>query len=88
MDLLNHGYDVVSIDNFSNSTDENFDAIEKLTGKRVKNYPIDLCELDKLEEVLDAESEINSVIHFAAYKYVGESASEPLNILKIISTLY
>ena len=70
-------FKVISIDNFSNSSAKTFDRIEKITGKKVINYEIDLCNKNKLEKVFEHEKDILGIIHFAAYKSVGESVSNP-----------
>ena len=77
VELLNNGYAVTSIDNFSNSTSKTFDRIFKLTGKKVKNYNIDLSNHKKLESIFK-DQEFDAIIHFAAFKAVGESVHEPL----------
>jgi len=78
VDLLGKGYDVVSIDNYSNSSPEVIDHIEEVTGKRIKNYEIDICDLEETKKVFAANPDIKGIIHFAAYKYVGESVSLPM----------
>src|SRR5687767_13448464 len=71
------GYDVVSIDNFSNSAENTFARIEEITGKKVNNYNIDLCNKKEVERFFEAEKDISGVIHFAALKSVPESVSYP-----------
>ena len=78
IELLSAGYDVVSIDNFSNSTPKIFDNIQKITGAKIKNYAVDICDYATLEKSLKNEKNIFAVIHFAAFKSVPESVSEPL----------
>ncbi|MGA1543423.1 MAG: UDP-glucose 4-epimerase GalE [Saprospiraceae bacterium] len=78
VDLINHGFNVVSIDNLSNSDDSVLDAIYKITGKKVKNYPVDLSDQNALLEVFEKEKNIAGIIHFAALKAVGESVEKPL----------
>lgn len=71
-------HEVVSIDNFSNSEPDTFDRIEKITGKRVKNYNIDLTDYERLKrEFFLVEEGIEGIIHFAALKSVGESVEKP-----------
>ncbi len=77
VELINNGYDVVVVDNFSNSKPEVLDRLKEITGKEIKFYELDVCDKDKLREVFDKE-DINAVIHFAGYKAVGESVSKPL----------
>ena len=75
--LIEHGYDVVAVDNFSNSKPIVLDKLKEITGKEIKFYELDVCEYDKLKKVFE-ENEIDAVIHFAGYKAVGESVSKPL----------
>ncbi len=71
------GFNVISIDNFSNSSAKTFDRIEKITGKKVINYELDLCDKTSLYKIFEKEKNIVGIIHFAAYKAVGESVSNP-----------
>ena len=71
-------WDVISVDNYVNSNEETFDRIEKISGKRVKNYNIDLRNLLSLKRLFEDESGINGIIHFAALKSVGDSVERPL----------
>ncbi|MDQ3048357.1 MAG: UDP-glucose 4-epimerase GalE [Bacteroidota bacterium] len=75
--IENTDHEVVSIDNFSNSSENVFSKIEKITGKKVKNYSIDLCDKDAVETIFKTEKDITGVIHFAAFKSVPESVSNP-----------
>lgn len=77
VELINAGRDVVIIDNYSNSKPEVLKRIERITGKRPKLYACDLLELDSIYKVF-AENDIDSVIHFAGLKAVGESCAQPL----------
>ena len=77
IELMEAGYDVVSADCYYNSKPEVFNRIEKITGVRVKNYDIDVCDVDALDKVF-AENKIDAVIHFAGYKAVGESVAKPM----------
>ncbi|MEM6804299.1 MAG: UDP-glucose 4-epimerase GalE [Bacteroidota bacterium] len=79
IEIIQEGrYDVISIDNQQNSSLEALDRIEAITGKRMLNYSVDVCELDKVEEIFAKHEDIVGVIHFAALKAVGESVAEPL----------
>ena len=78
VDLIENGYEVVSIDNNSRSDAKILDGIEKITGKRVKNYKVDLCDFDDTHAVFQENPDITGIIHFAAYKAVGESVDQPL----------
>ena len=78
VELLNKGYDVVIVDNFVNSKKDSLDAIKKITGKDFKFYEVDVTDREKLSKVFDENPDIDSVIHFAALKAVGESVEKPI----------
>lgn len=78
VELLDAGYDIVVVDNLYNSDISVKDRIEKITGKTFKFYENDVCDEDALEKIF-SENKIDAVIHFAAYKAVGESVKLPLN---------
>lgn len=78
VDLIEHGFDVISADNNSRSNENILDAVEKITGKIVKNYKVDLCIYDDTVAIFQENPDINGIIHFAAYKSVGESVKKPL----------
>ncbi len=78
VELLDAGYDIVVVDNLYNSAISVKDRIEKITGKTFKFYEDDVCDEDALEKIF-SENKIDAVIHFAAYKAVGESVKLPLN---------
>lgn len=89
--LLRQNYDVVLVDNFSNSDKSVKSAIERCTGKKVKLYKADCCDEKKMNKIFKKEN-FDSVIHFAGYKAVGESVKEPIkyfenNITSAIVTL-
>ena len=88
VELLNSGYEVVIIDNLSNSKKSVVECIEKITGKSVKFYEGDCCDKVLLNKIF-SEEKIDSVIHFAGYKAVGESVKLPLKYYRnnIDSTL-
>lgn len=75
--LINAGYEVVIADDLSNSKQEVLNRIKHITGQCPKFYRIDVCDLSALDGVFCNEA-IDSVIHFAGYKAVGESMSDPL----------
>jgi len=77
VDLLENGYAVVSIDDNSRSLAYAMSGIEQITGKKVKNYKVDLKNFDETRAVFQENPDISGVIHFAAYKAVGESVAEP-----------
>jgi UDP-glucose 4-epimerase len=72
------GFDVVSVDNCARSTPETIDRIENITGKRVKNYFVDICDKEKFFQLFQEENDITGIIHFAALKSVPESVEKPL----------
>lgn len=77
VELLNQGYEVIIVDDLSNSKEVVLDRIEKITGKLPKFYKINILN-EKDLEVVFKENKIDSVIHFAAFKAVGESVSMPI----------
>lgn len=77
VELLNEGYEVVVADNLCNSSMVSIERVEKITGKKITFYEVDLRDKEGLNAVFDKE-EIDSVIHFAGLKAVGESVSKPL----------
>lgn len=77
VELLDAGYDVVVVDNLSNSSKESLDRVEKITGKTLKFYEADILDKEALENIFQQEK-IDSVIHFAGLKAVGESVAKPL----------
>ena len=77
VELLNEGFEVVVIDNFSNSKSSSLDAIKKITGKDFKFYEIDYLDKDALNKVFE-ENKIDAVINFAGFKAVGESVEKPI----------
>ena len=77
VELQNAGYDVVVVDNLVNSSRKSLDRVEKITGKKVTFYETDINDAAALNEIFEKES-IDSVIHFAGLKAVGESVAKPL----------
>ena len=76
VDLINHGYDVVIVDNYCNSKPEVLERILKITGKKPKFYEISVQNEDDLRTVFEKE-QITDVIHFAGLKSVAESVAKP-----------
>ena len=70
-------FDIISIDNYSNSSEKTYERIENITGKKIKYYNCDLCNLMETEIVFKNEANIKGIIHFAAFKSVPESVSNP-----------
>lgn len=92
VDLIENGFEVVSIDNNSRSTQALLTGIKKITGIEVKNYQVDLCNYDETCAVFQENPDIAGIIHFAAYKAVGESVEKPLayyenNLFSLINML-
>lgn len=77
VELLEAGYDIVILDNFSNSKPEALNRIKKITGKDFKFYEADLLDLELVRQVF-SENKIDAVIHFAGLKAVGESVQKPV----------
>jgi len=76
--LENTTWEVVSIDNYSSSSEKTYQRIEKITGKKIKYYNIDLTNLSLTEKVFEENAAIVGIIHFAAFKSVSESVEDPL----------
>ena len=76
VELQNAGYDVVVLDNLSNASEKALDRVSKITGKPVKFYKADILDRDDLNNIFDKET-IESCIHFAGLKAVGESVVKP-----------
>ena len=77
VELLNAGYDVIGLDNFSNSKEDVLEKIEKITGKSIKFYEGNMLDKEILSKIFN-ENKIDCVIDFAAYKAVGESVAKPV----------
>ena len=91
VELIAQSYDVVSIDNQSNSSIQAYENISKITGKQIQHYSIDICDKEVLELVFK-KHEFAGIIHFAAFKAVGESVEQPLkyyhnNICSLVTIL-
>lgn len=76
VELQNAGYDVVVVDNLCNSSEKSLERVAKITGKKVPFYKADILDRAALEEIF-AKEQIDSVIHFAGLKAVGESVAKP-----------
>jgi len=91
VELLNNNYEVVIVDNLSNSNEDVITGIEKITGKKVVFENKDICDFEQLKETF-SKYKPSAVIHFAAFKAVGESVQKPLkyyenNLLGLITIL-
>ena len=78
VDLIENGYRVISADDNSRSNDSVLDGIKKITGVDVKNYKTDLRSFEDTRTIFEENPGINAIIHFAAFKAVGESVDSPL----------
>jgi UDP-glucose 4-epimerase len=92
VELIEEGFDVVIIDNLYNSEASVVDGIHKITGVKPVLEVLDLCDLERLQSFIKHNSDIAAVVHFAAYKAVGESVSNPLkyyrnNLLSLVNML-
>ncbi len=92
VDLVENGYDVISVDNNSRSNPVILKGAELITGKKIKNYKVDLCNFDDTHAIFQENEDITGIIHFAAYKSVGESVENPLlyfenNLTSLINLL-
>ncbi|MBR5475797.1 MAG: UDP-glucose 4-epimerase GalE [Bacteroidaceae bacterium] len=92
VELQNSGYEVIIIDNLSNSKVEVVDNIEKITGIRPVFEKLDCCDLEGLDNLFTKYAGIEAIIHFAASKAVGESVEQPLkyyrnNIVSLVNLL-
>lgn len=92
VDLIENGFQPISIDNNSRSTPSLLAGIKEITGVTVKNYKVDLSNFDDTFAVFQENPDIKGIIHFAAYKAVGESVEKPLlyfenNLFSLINIL-
>jgi UDP-glucose 4-epimerase len=92
VDLLENGFEVISADNLSRASEHSLSGIEKITGKKIKNYCVDLTDAKATENIFIENPSIIGIIHFAAYKAVGESVEKPLeyyenNIFSLVHLL-
>ncbi|MDX2248416.1 MAG: UDP-glucose 4-epimerase GalE [Bacteroidia bacterium] len=91
--LSRPGYEVISVDNLVNSSARTLDRIEQISGRRMHNYEVDVCDKKALEAIFESHKDIEGVIHFAALKAVGESVAQPLryyhnNLVSLINILH
>lgn len=78
LDLIENGFEPICVDNNSRSTSVLLLGIKNITGVTLKNYKVDLCNFDDTFAIFQENEDIAGIIHFAAYKAVGESVNEPL----------
>lgn len=82
VDLIDNGYNVISVDNLSRGYQQTINGVAAIAGRPVKNYMVDLCNLEDLRAVFEENKDIAGIIHFAAFKAVGESVSKPLEYFR------
>jgi len=78
VELVNSGYEPVIIDNLSNSDIKILDQLTKIIGYKPPFYQLDLCDEKAVKQLAEKEPDVTGIIHFAAYKAVGESVQQPL----------
>jgi UDP-glucose 4-epimerase len=93
VNLVQQGYDVISIDNFLRGSQLQIDRVGQIVNIPIKNYNIDLCDLAALKQFFETENDIAGIVHFAALKLVPESVAQPLlyyhnNISSLVNLLY
>ncbi len=82
VDLIDHQFEVVSVDNLINSKETILEGVRAITGKTVKNYAVDLCDKAATRRIFEEHRDLAGVIHFAALKDVGESVFKPLSYFR------
>ena len=92
VDLAQNGYEVISVDNNSRSDAAILEGAEKILRKKIKNYVTDLCNITETKVIFQENNDIIGIIHFAAYKAVGESVEKPLlyfenNLVSLMNVL-
>jgi UDP-glucose 4-epimerase len=92
VELIEEGFDAIIIDNLCNSEADVVDRIHKITGIKPPLEVLDLCDQEKLDRFIQKHKDISAIIHFAAYKAVGESVNKPLdyyrnNLLSLVNML-
>ncbi len=92
VDLINHGFEVICLDSNIRSDNSALEGVFKITGQKVKHYPIDLCDLNATRALFKTNADVVGIIHFAALKSVGESVDKPLlyhqnNIISLLNLL-
>lgn len=82
VELVNAGYEVVGVDNFANSTKDVLEGVEKIAGKKIPFMELDCDDREAFSKVFKKYPDIGAAIHFAAYKAVGESVSQPIKYFR------
>ncbi|MEJ0102931.1 MAG: UDP-glucose 4-epimerase GalE [Bacteroidota bacterium] len=78
IDLIENGFEVISVDDNSRSNSRILEGVERITGTKIKNYKVDLCDFDDTFAIFQENEDILGIIHFAAFKAVNESVEKPL----------
>lgn len=78
VELINNGYTVIVVDNLSNSNADSFEGVKKITGVKPDFFEFDLCDSQKVSQFFKEQGPFDGIIHFAAFKAVGESVEKPL----------
>jgi UDP-glucose 4-epimerase len=91
-DLIENGFETICVDDNSTSSDVLLKGIKEITGVAVKNYKVDLCNFDDTYAIFQENTDLQGIIHFAAFKAVGESVEKPLkyyenNLISLINIL-
>jgi UDP-glucose 4-epimerase len=92
VDLVENGFEAICVDNNSRSSARILEGVEKICGKKIKHYKVDLCNFDDTFAIFQENEDIAGIIHFAAYKAVEESVQAPLlyfenNLVSLINLL-
>ncbi len=92
VDLAENGYSVISIDNLSRGYQQTINGVGLILNNNIKNYRVDLCNLEDVRAIFEENKDIAGIIHFAAYKSVPESVAHPLdyyrnNITSLLNVL-
>ena len=87
VELLDAGYDVAVVDNLYNASEKALERVKQITGKDLRFYKVDIRDKEALNEVFDKE-DVESVIHFAGLKAVGESVQKPLEYYENLSLIH
>ncbi len=82
IDLIENGFEPISVDNLYNSSEDSMSKVEAITGKRIFNYAVDLCDAEATHDIFRENPDIIGVIHFAALKSVGESVHHPIRYFR------
>ena len=82
IDLIKNGFEVISVDNFVNSSPKVLEGLQSIIGRSIQNYDTDLCDLEATRQIFIDHPDIEGIIHFAALKSVGDSVFQPINYFR------